>query len=350
MSPETILLAETARRYAEIDYPALYAQWQEWRAARPLAGCTVLDATPLFFNTFPKYAALLAAGADLTVCIPGNIPHDKDAAEFLKRAGVPIALGTQPAGPFDIVLDNGGANAHVPARYGYAELTRTGAHRYAGATAPVFVADEGRIKAIETSLGTGDGFARAMEQLGHGDFKGRSVLLFGCGKVGRGIAVACLKRGAFVYTVDDGCCVKPPEGVPLIDKRDIQTVRRAIAQAWAVVCATGRAEAAADYAADLVQSEALLANMGVDDEFGPAMPAARVLFDKQPLNFSLKEPTHLRYIEATLALHNAGAVALRGGAVKPGVQPPPESLENEILAQVRVHGRIAKEMDAIFPF
>lgn len=347
MSPEETLLAETALRYAETDYPALHAQYEAWRKDRPLAGCKVLDATPLFFNTFPKYAALLAAGADLTVSVPGNIPHDAQAAAFLKRIGLKVHEGPTSAEAFDIVLDNGGANAHVPSRYGYVELTRTGAHRYAGANAPVFLADEGRIKSIETSLGTGDGFARAMEQLGHGDFQGRSILLFGCGKVGRGIAVACIRRGAFVYTVDDGCCVKSPEGVPLIDRRDTDTVRRAIAQAWAVVCATGRKDAVAPYAEDFLRSEALLANMGVHDEFGPAVPSSRVLFNKQPLNFSLKEPTHLRYIEATLTLHNAGAQALSEGKVAPGVQPPPIELEDDILAQVRANGCISEEIEAV---
>ena len=45
--------------------------------------------------------------------------------------------------------------------------------------------------------------------------------------------------------------------------------------------------------------------MGVEDEYGPNVPASRVLAEKKPLNFILEEPTHLKYIDASLALHAA---------------------------------------------
>ena len=45
--------------------------------------------------------------------------------------------------------------------------------------------------------------------------------------------------------------------------------------------------------------------MGVEDEYGETFPADRVLNGKRPLNFLLEEPTQLRYIDATFALHRA---------------------------------------------
>lgn len=63
---------------------------------------------------------------------------------------------------------------------------------------------------------------------------------------------------------------------------------------------------------------ALIANMGVEDEFGPEVPAERVLNAKSPLNFVLEEPTHLKYIDPTMALDNYGALEVLGGALLRG--------------------------------
>ena len=118
-----------------------------------------------------------------------------------------------------MVLDCAGVNTAVKSKYGYVELTRSGMYRYRECRQPVFLADDGRIKVIETGLGTGDGFRRGMAHAGYGDFKGRRIVLFGCGKVGRGIAMYALLGGAELTVVDDASRVKPPEGAVLVDFR-----------------------------------------------------------------------------------------------------------------------------------
>ena len=66
-------------------------------------------------------------------------------------------------------------------------------------------------------------------------------------------------------------------------------------------------------------SGVLLANMGVEDEWGPEIPKNRLLNEGRPLNFILPDPTQMRYIDPPLALHNQGALELAEGRVLPGL-------------------------------
>ena len=104
----------------------------------------------------------------------------------------------------------------------------------------------------------------------------------------------------------------------------------------------------------LLASGAVLANMGVEDEYGPGVPANRVLAEKKPLNFILEEPTHLKYIDASLALHAAlGELlvnearcsdALAGCQDARGPMDPPSELEQRILSMTMQDGLIGAEI------
>ena len=101
----------------------------------------------------------------------------------------------------------------------------------------------------------------------------------------------------------------------------------------------------------LLASGAVLANMGVEDEYGPGVPATRVLAEKKPLNFILEEPTHLKYIDASLALHAAlGELLVREAAdgltanKKAGPLDPPSELEQRILSMTMQDGLIGPEI------
>ena len=87
--------------------------------------------------------------------------------------------------------------------------------------------------------------------------------------------------------------------------------------------------------------------MGVEDEFGSELPAERVLQGKRPLNFILKDPTLMKYIDATMALHNAGALWLLNHPKAHGMIEPPVELENELLEVCRRDGTIAEELQYI---
>ena len=320
------------------DYPALAAQAERWRAERPLDGLRVLCGTPLFLNTLAQFAALLAGGAELAAIYSDELGFDPAVPGFLAGIGLTAFHGTDEAIAsgirFDAVLDCSALNRRVPARFGYCELTRSGVLLYESdlPERPVFAADSGRIKSIETVLGTGDGCLRGLRHIGF-DPAGKTVLLFGHGRVGRGIEYALTQAGATVRIVD------PAQGRPfqpaLLDGADL------------VISATGILHALAPFAPLLLDSGTLLVNMGADDEFGPDIPPDRTANAKRPVNFMLPEPTSTRYIDPTLALHNAGILELIQRSGKSGILTPSAPLEDFILADVRAAGVINDEIDAL---
>ena len=321
----------------ERDYPALAAQAQRWGETRPLAGLRVLCGTPLFLNTLAQFAALIVGGAELAVVYSDELGYDPAIPGFLAGIGLNLCHGAEEAAacaPFDAVLDCSALNRGVSARLGYCELTRSGVHIYESdpPDKPVFAADSGRIKSIETVLGTGDGCLRGLRHIGV-DPAGKTVLLFGHGRVGRGIEYALIHAGAAVRIVD------PAQGrvftPALLNGADI------------VIAATGIRDALAPFARLLLDSGALLVNMGADDEFGPDIPPERAVNRKRPVNFMLPEPTSTRYIDPTLALHNAGVLELMRSNGAPGILTPSDPLEDSILADVRAAGVINAEIDAL---
>ncbi len=322
--------------YRPQEYPALAWQQQAWGDSRPLQGVRVLDVTPVFTNTLTKCLCLLAAGAQLSVATSPLLPHDPDVVARLPQLGVPVVQD----GDYDVVLDCAGVRATTPARAGYAELTRSGAHVYAHCPKPVLLVDDSRTKRIETTLGTGDGFTRALAHFGYADLTDRHVVVLGGGKVGTGAAASARAAGAAVTVVDPDPAVRTPEGCARAELTD-----DLLASAWCVVSATGCAGALTPLTAALRDSDAILANLGAEDEFGTRMPAARVLNDKLPVNFALPEPTRLRYLDATMALDNACAVALVTQPLRPGLQAPPRAVEDEILTITRA--ALSRELDAV---
>lgn len=331
--------------YSEAEYPALAHQIAHWKQSAPLANLEILDATPIFGNTMLKYVALLSGGAKLTIGVSAKIPKDDRIVDFLRSISVRVVDDSTPL-EFDVVMDCAAAFSEFPARVGYVELTRSGVDGYQHCQKPVFLADSGRIKRIETSLGTGEGYFRAMDRLGYNHWSGRSLVVFGSGKVGRGIVLYAERRGAVVTVVTN-----PADGSNLkcnvVDCHDKRAVETVVENAYAVVSATGVPGALAPFRHSLNQSKALIANMGVEDEFGESFPSSRVLNHKEPLNFLLEEPTLLRYIDATMALDNAGALYLISNTLPNGLIMPPIEMEEELLAITKKSGLITDELERI---
>ena len=349
--------------YTKAEYPALLALSREWAQTRPFEGLRVLAATPVFRNTLLQYRALLAGGADLVVGVAGGMPCDSAVVETVRGNGIPVVDSVDGRG-FDLVLDCAGQFSACHPRLGFVELTRSGVQFYEKCGHPVYVADSGIVKRIETCLGTGEGYVRALAHLGYGmaeDFSGKRFVVFGSGKVGQGIVLQLLRSGADVHVVTD--CSRgsnvflDANDVPVTDCGDLDAVTPLVRGADFVVTATG-VKGALDVpalTAVLLESRAVLANMGVEDEYGPNVPAARVLAEKKPLNFILEEPTHLKYIDASLALHAAlGELLVREAAMsgsdgaadskKAGPMDPPSELEQRILSMTMQDGLIGPEI------
>lgn len=332
--------------YGAEEYPGLISQARRWELARPLDGLRILDCTPLFRNTLTKFIPLLAAGAQVTVGLHPDTPSDDDIVSQLPELSLDFTTPDESGSrAYDVVLDCAGRHADVLSRFGYAELTHSGLAAYGSSRAPVVMVDRSHIKLIETMFGTGDSFFRAIKQLGF-DKPSGPLLIFGAGKVGSGIALGAQRRGLQVALVDSPGAANFAKA-PLIDVQDHDAVAEAIRSAWVVVTATGVASAADPFARELLTSGAVLANMGVDDEFGPDIPAGRVLNAKAPVNFCLDEPTLLKYMDPVFALSNESALDLVAGRVSPGVNAPSESAEDHIVSALANSGALSAELQSI---
>ena len=424
MDLQSILSSVLDEVYEKNEYPALAALESEWTCTRPFDGLRVLVATPIYRNTMTQYRALLAGGASILVGFSGM--NDPEVVDFLKDWGIPVVtpaemLEAESRGEFvDLVLDCAGPFAELHPKIGFVELTRSGVQYYKSAQKPVYVADSGIVKRIETSLGTGDGYFRALEKLGFGKnapdagenasgvgFEGKKLVVFGSGKVGSGIALQGVRRGCAVSVVTDlkrfanlenatgsaqssagsaagrsaansmpagdFSAVLEQNGVNVVDCHDYPAVSALIENADFVVTATGvkNALAAPELTAALLSTKAILANMGVEDEYGEAIPAEKVLNAKGPLNFILEEPTHLKYIDTSLALHAALAdllvqesksatlveratldKATENAAISDavGLRFPPQELEQRLLSIAIQNGVIGPEICGMLGF
>ncbi|MFA6928777.1 MAG: hypothetical protein WCT05_00510 [Lentisphaeria bacterium] len=346
----TLLLEFLQQSYAPTEFPALLEQFRSWQKIRPFAGQKILEATPLFRNTLAKFLPLLAGGADLYVSQNNALPCDPAIAALLPDFGIPTVDNRDLLRPYDVVMDCAGLHAQVPSRCGYIELTRSGLAKYQNTKQPVFLADEGRCKVIETCLGTGDGFLRAMQSLGYQDWDNRKIIIFGAGKVGRGIAFYCKKAGAEVFLVDDRSKITAPAGIKLLDWKDFSSQKPILSLAWCIISATGIRDALKDHPIlpKLLQQSVLFANMGVEDEFGASVPDKnRILNQNRPLNFLLEEPTRLPFIDPTMALCNQATLELLSGHFPAGLNRPQPALEKPILDLVTRKGCLARELEGL---
>jgi len=334
--------------YQPEEYPCLIHQYQEWDRLKPLKGVRIFDGSPLFRNSLAKYLPLLAGGADLTIGVNHLISWDHETATRLQTWGVRVVEDELEGGDYDFVLDCAGVHSRKPARLGYVELTRSGVEYYADQSKPVFLADDSRIKLIEDTLGTGDGYMRAMQQLGYTDFNDRKVVVFGCGKVGRGICLRLHKAGAQVVAIDNPELHKKNYPFPIIHYANQQQVKEQLAQAWCVVTVTGKKHALADYDPQVfLNSGAILTNMGVENEYGPGVSPADVLHENKSLNFMLEEPTLMKYIDATLALHNEAVVWMLNHENPTGLFATPAPLDEKFLSITKEKGIIQEDLELL---
>ncbi len=337
---------ELLLHYPAEEWPTLLHQAEEWAEFEPLKGLKILDATPLYRNTLGKFMALLAAGAELYVPDGWGMPADRGILQSLERYG--IRRAGKKDNFFDIVLDCSGVGSRLTPTLGACELTRSGVPRYEHAHRPVFIVDDSRIKRIETTLGTGESFFRAMTQLGWDDVQGRRLLVIGYGKVGKGVVHYARLKGmkVMVADIEDKVNELPPD-VPFVNTNDLEAFNNAILHSWCSVTATGHISALRRklHAPAIIDSPVLLANLGVEDEFGPEIPTERVLNNKQPLNFILDDPTSMRFIETTMALHNACGLDILTEDLPHCCMPPCPDVEERLLDIATSCGSIGKELE-----
>ncbi len=309
------------------DYPFLKELGATWAATRPLEGLRILHNIPLTRETMLKLEPLYLAGADVTVThldLPGLKPK-QECVELLCDAGADVEIDhSRIRGEYDIGLD---CCAQIPSmdnvtvRRGYVELTQSGTPVYSqlDTSLPVYSLDVSKLKCLEGMFGTGEACVRAVKQFIEPALNGRKFIVFGYGKVGRGITRYLSQEGAEITVVDANETYLDhavAAGHAAIKNTDTRSVLDAINASFAVITATGHPGLIGEmFSPSDIQANVHLINMGADDEYGDAFPATRVVANKAPLNFMLDAPTIMFFIDPIFMAHNRCCEhILNGGA------------------------------------
>ncbi len=333
------LLKKARETLCKDGIPFLDIQREKVRNEQPYQGLTILHNVPLTLVTVFKIEVLAIGGACVIATNPGFIPHEKRAVEILRQAHVVVKTEPPLNEPFDFHLDCCGELMHCPApKMGTVELTQSGSKLYKSTRVdyPILSVDDSKLKVLETFFGTGDGFARAFRQHMGQEATGRTFVIFGYGKVGRGIVYALKRHTNNIVVIDQMSTQRDLDpDIQYIDARDTLKIKRLINQADCVITATGVKDLLTDYyslkKADF--GHAILTNMGAEDEYGPNFVENEVVFGKRAFNFSLTEPTAFRYLDPIFYAHNLGLDLILSKQVAPGYHPFPLKAANEILNQ-----------------
>lgn len=338
------VLSHYNSRFEDPDYPFLLRQFEEFKRTKPLLGVRVVHNLINSFETLLKLEALVHAGADLTVtrCHFAGFPFQADVDKVIDEAGLHhIPNHNDLRGEFDIAMDCAADLLRlegVKILRGCVELTRVGAIAYKKAQTPypVISTDDSRLKNLECMFGTGESFIRAFKELTGEALDNKKFVLFGFGKVGKGIANYLAKYTDKIVVIEAQEAVRiqaTQKGHHTLAISNIDAVRAEVADAFAIVTATGKNKMLSQHLCSADIGQAYVANMGVDDEIGDAFAASRVLFNRAPVNFSLKHPTLMKYFDPICYAHNLAAVLLLTRDFTPGFHRFPQVEDDAIVSE-----------------
>ncbi|MCX7090628.1 MAG: adenosylhomocysteinase [Legionellales bacterium] len=327
-------------QYPQTDAPFMHKQFADWKKTRPLEGLHIVHHVPVVTNTLLKIACLVAAGAEVTVTNPSSFcTAQTEAIEALQTAGIRYVpeLASIATEKFDLYFDCGAElyqALNVP-RIGAIELTGSGDHYYRKHPPgfPVLSIDPTFTKQLETVFGCAESSHAAISQLTGINPATKSWIIFGFGKIGRGLAFFCRQHQVPVVVVD----ISPHQrslaknlGIETVGPQNLPALQSAVQQADIVVTATGK-EAIMNAYPHAWFKDKMLANLGVYDEFGPQFSQEEVLNQKKPINFVLNDPTPIRYIDPEFYLHNMAALPLISTQYANGIHDVAHQLDKQLI-------------------
>lgn len=328
--------------YPEQQAPFMHQQLAQWSQLRPLSGLRVVHHVPLVPNTLLKISCLIAAGAEVTVTNPSSfVMADPDAVSALHQAGVRYEehLNSLRGEHFDLYFDCGAElyQALGKPSIGAIELTGSGDAYYRAQRLdfPVISIDPTLTKQLETVFGCAESINIAISQEKKIDPVQKNWLVFGFGKIGRGLAYFCVQHQASVLVVDvckHQRALANKLGISTIDPENINELKKAVMSSDIIVTATGKKAIMQNYSHEWFKGK-ILANMGVYDEYGSHFSEAEVLNKKMPVNFILNDPTPMKYIDPEFYIHNIAALALLKKNMSNGMHGLPEELDYSIIQQ-----------------
>jgi len=336
------ILSEAAKSFAITDFPFLAEQSELLAANKPFKGLRVFHNIPLTLSTIVKIQALILGGAEVTVGGVNYLDAHHDALEILYRAKVKIDLEKTNNEQFDVHLDCGAELLGLMTpTFGTCELTQTGSYRYQHETLvkPIISVNDSKIKSLE-AVGTGDGFVRAFKNLTGENIAKKRFMVFGFGKIGRGIVYALLKHTNDVIVVEKNVellALAEKLGLTAFNFQDVNAIKRNLKQTLCAVTATGAANCISAYFDKADFYGVYLANMGVLDEFGDKFDESDVLYNKVAINFSNKEPTFIRYLDPIFFAHNHSIHLFFSNQLAAKYHVFPADLSEKIVNQWKNH-------------
>jgi adenosylhomocysteinase len=328
---------EIRLNYAIPKLPFLDESKQQLSQEKPYQGLKILHNTPLTLAALFKIEALALGGAEITATCISLLPPEKRAITLLEQANFKVQIEHKFNENFDFHLDCCGELSKVAQPLiGAIELTQTGSKLYQNNTPtyPVLSVDDSKLKVLETFFGTGDGFSRALYTFVGKEMYDKPFVIFGFGKVGRGVLYALKKISNHITVID--IFNKPHLSIPevtYIQANNKLAVKEAISKAYCAITATGIKQIITDfYGLTKVDfGTCLLTNMGADDEYGENFAPQDVLSNKKPINFSIDEPTAYRYLDPIFYAHNAGIDLILSKQIKPGYNAYPPRIADYLL-------------------
>lgn len=312
-------------------------QRREASQTKPYAGLKILHNVPLTLSTVFKIEVLALGGAEVVVYLAKGFPVENRAVDLLTKANFTVVSDMNVDSTFDFHLDCCAELIEFRSpRLGAVELTQSGSKIYERANLdyPIISVDDSKLKVLETFFGTGDGFMRALHDLVGDDKVDKPYVLFGYGKVGKGILYAISKFSHDITVIDLSSNFKDKNpGIKYIDAHDMAAVKEALARSYCTITATGIRHLLTDFYALSKRDfgNAMLVNMGAEDEYGPNFTTEDVKFAKKPFNFSLRIPTAFRYLDPIFYAHNCGIDLILAENVKKSYNPFPDELAVNIL-------------------
>lgn len=328
------------KEYDITQLPFLKKQLERVRATQPYKGVKILHNIPFTKETVLKLEILYAGGAELTITSPSFMQVDPDLLnQFIISGGNWVEKVIPQNLSYDICMDCAGELLGLATpKIGTVEITGTGTNKYREAKTnyPVISVDQSKIKNLEAVLGTGEAFVRAFIELSNENIKDKKFMVFGYGKVGKGIVHYLKKYTKDIVVIDileDNLKKALEEGLTPVSANNKEYIEKLASETFAVVTATGIKNVVSKSYDPKAFASCYLANMGGEDEFGDGFENKDVMCDKKPINFFIDHPTLIRYLDPVFYAHNMGIDLLLYANLQNGLHPFPEFLSEEIVTE-----------------
>ncbi len=327
------------KEYDRTQFPFLQKQLERVVKNQPYKGIKILHNIPFTRETIIKLEILYAGGAEIVVTSPSFMDVDiKLLEQFVEAGGHWQKEIEVENNEYDIYLDCAGELLDIgKPKIGTVEITGTGTNKYSKAKTayPVISVDQSKIKNLEGVLGTGEAFVRAFKELAQEDIKDREFMIFGYGKVGKGIAQYLEKYTSKITIIDvdkEHLNTARKRGFATLIATNTKEIEKRASSMFAIVTATGIKDVVSkNYDVNFFKDK-YLANMGGEDEFGYAFEETAVMCKKKPINFFIDKPTLMRYLDPVFYAHNMGVDILMYSNLENGLHPFPAYISDEVVA------------------